>query len=151
MDTVEWLPLLMRWSHMLGAVIIVGGTLFMYVSLRSSLTTLEPEVRAEFRRSAMDRWKHLVAVGMVLLLVSGFYNYLAITRHNHDGQGLYHALFGVKFLVALATFALLFIVTSTMKWSEGLRDKSMMWHLAVATALAVLLIAGFMRMMPAAV
>lgn len=145
---IEIVPLLMRWSHIIGALIIVGGTLYLYFGLRGALNTLEGEAREAFRTAAMSRWKHFVALALVLILVSGFYNYLTITRHLHEDQPLYHALFGVKFLVGLAAFAFVFIVTSTMKWSEKLRENPLMWHLALLTGLAVVLIGGFMRAIP---
>lgn len=148
MDSVELLPLVMRWLHLIGASIMVGGTLFMYIALRGSLATLEPSVREAFRAAVMNRWKHVIAAAFVLLVVSGFYNYLMVTRLVHDEQPLYHALFGIKFLAALAAFALVFIVTSTMKWSEKLREQPAMWHLSALFVVAVLLIGGFMKLMP---
>jgi len=36
---------------------------------------------------------------VALLLISGLYNYLAVTRVQHAGQPLYHMLFGIKFLL----------------------------------------------------
>jgi uncharacterized membrane protein len=148
---VEIVPLIMRWFHMLGAMILVGGLLYLYFGLRGALPSLGDETRVVFRNRAVQPWKHFVALAFVLLLVSGFYNYLTITRHLHEEQPLYHALFGIKFLLALAAFAFVFIVTSTMSWSENLREKPVMWYLALLTSVAVVLIAGYMRMMPATV
>ena len=148
MDSSSILPLVMRWFHMIGAVTLVGSALYMYFALRAALPLLDGETREGFRTKVMNRWKHFVAAAFVLLFASGFYNYLTITRHMHEDQPLYHMLFGVKFLLALAAFALVFVVTSTMAWSVKLREKPLMWHLAVLTSIAVVLIASYMRSMP---
>jgi uncharacterized membrane protein len=149
MESVELIPLLSRWAHIVGAVLAVGGTLFMYIALRGPLATeLDSEKGPAFRDAVMNKWKHIVALAFVLVFGSGLYNYLAVTRHMHPDQPQYHMLFGIKFLLAFVAFALMFIVTSTMAWSEKLRDKPVMWHLTVLVSLAVILIAGYMKLMP---
>lgn len=147
---VEWVPLISRWIHIFGAIAFVGGTLYMYISVRGALSRIEePTQREAMRANLMNRWKHIVALTFVMLFGSGFYNYLMVTRHVHEGQGAYHGLFGAKFLMAIIAFVLVFIVTSTMTWSEKLRDKPVFWHLSVLVSLAIVLIAGYMKMMPA--
>lgn len=150
MDTVPILPLLSRWLHILGAVTFAGGTVYMYVALRGAMASgLSKDARDSFRREIMARWKHVIELSFVLIFGSGFYNYFALTRHAHPDQPLYHALFGTKFLLAIAAFGLAFVVTSTMEWSAGLREKPLMWRLAVGSVLGVILIAGYMKLMPA--
>lgn len=146
---VDWVPLISRWIHIVGAVTFVGGTIYMYLSVRGALNTVQDaDARENLRTELMSRWKHIVALTFVMLFGSGFYNYLMVTRHVHEDQGAYHGLFGAKFLIALVAFVLVFIVTSTMAWSEKMREKPLFWHLAVLTSLAVVLIAGYMKMMP---
>jgi uncharacterized membrane protein len=138
----------MRWLHIISAVFAVGGVLFYYCIYRAaSNKALPDELKETMWAALMKRWKPFLHSTIIIFLITGFYTYLMVTRTVHD-QSLYHALFGVKFLLAIVVFALFIILTSTMKWSEKLRHKHGMWLLLVVLAIAVLLIGGMMRVMP---
>jgi uncharacterized membrane protein len=151
MDATLVLPALMRWMHMLAAVSVAGSIFFFVLVLRpAAAKALTPEQHAALREPLMRRWKMIIHPSIVLFLVSGFYNYIAVTSKLHEGQGLYHALFGVKFLLALAVFALAIVLTSTRKWSARWRESRGAWLALVLVTLAVVLIGGLMKVMPAA-
>ena len=143
------LPLLMRWIHVGSAIVLVGGLIFyrlVFVPVASKV--LSDEELEKLREPLMRRWKMYIHPSILLFLISGFYNYLVVTRGLHEGQGLYHALFGMKFLLALCVFALAIIMTSTMTWSEKLRKNRALWSILVLLAVAVALIGGYMKVMP---
>lgn len=143
------LPLLMRWIHVGTAIVLVGGLIFYRLVFVPVVTkVLSDEEREKLRVPLMRRWKMYIHPPVILFLVSGFYNYIFVTSGNHEGQGLYHALFGVKFLLALGVFALGIIMTSTMGWSEKLRKNQALWSVLVLLAVAVALIGGYMKVMP---
>lgn len=145
------LPLIMRWAHVVSAIIVVGGLFFTRFAVMPALrSSLSAEDQGKFHEALMNKWKPLLALCMLLFLASGFYNYLFVTRFDHMEQPLYHALFGIKVLLALTLFVLAFVVSSTMEWSEKLRENPLMWTLVVVVMFAVVLIAGFMRTMPVA-
>jgi len=143
-------PLVMRWLHILSAIAAVGSVLFYWFAVK-------PAVNAEFvddgqRQAFLDRlakrWRLLVHPPILFFLVSGFYNYLMVTRHLHEGQPLYHMLFGVKFLLAILVFALAIIVTSSRPWSEKVRTRPMALVALVVVSLGVVMLGGYMRVMP---
>lgn len=143
------LELTMRWIHVLSAVIAVGGTLFLVLVLQPAITKGIPKSDQEaFRTLAMKRWKLMFHPLIILFLISGFYNYIVVTSGRHDGQSLYHALFGVKFLLALAFFFFVIVGTSTMGWSARLRETKAVGALMVLTAVALVLVGGFMKTLP---
>lgn len=144
--------LIMRWAHIFAAVIAVGGAIFLrFVLMPSAQASLDDAAHARLRSALIGRWQKFVHTCVLLFLVSGFYNYLAITRFEHEGQPLYHMLFGIKFLLALAVFALAVALTSLKSWSEKLRSNSRMWLVVlVALAAAVILVSGYMRALPKA-
>lgn len=148
--TIDFLlPLIMRWIHIFSAVLVVGGIVFYrWVYLPAVEKVLSPEDQEALRVPLMKRWKPIIHPPIILFLVSGFYNYFAVTRLLHEDQPLYHALFGVKFLLALPVFALVIIDTSTMAWSEKLRKSGRLWPLLTVLALVVVAIGGYMRVMP---
>lgn len=143
------LALIMRWIHIVSAVVVVGSIFFYWVALRPVLPRiLSEEQQDPFRTALMRRWKMLIHPSILFFLISGLYNYLAVTRFQHDDQPLYHILFGVKFLLAIVVFALALVATSTRAWSVNLRKSSGLWGALVLTSLAVVLLGGYMKVMP---
>lgn len=143
------LPLMMRWIHIFCAIIVIGSIIFYrFAFIVAEKRTMPEGLPEEFRTALFKRWKLLLHPPIIFFLISGFYTYLMVTRHLHEDQPLYHALFGVKFLLALAVFAMYIVLTSTMKWSEKLREKNALWMLLIIGVLAIIGIAGVMRTLP---
>ena len=144
--------LIMRWLHVLAAIVAVGGAIFMrWVLIPSAKSTLDDATHQNLRAEVIGRWKRFVHTAILLFLVSGFYNYLEVTRHAHDGQAIYHMLFGIKFLLALAVFALAIGLTSSKGWAAGMRARSPFFlSILIALSVAVVFIAGYMKLIPPA-
>lgn len=143
------LPLVMRWLHILSAVVVAGGTLFLVLVVQPGIKRHAPEeARAALEGFILTRWKMVFHPLILVFLITGFYNYLFVTRFLHEGQGVYHALFGVKFLLALVVFVLGIAATSKMAWSERLRTGRGLWALLVASLVAVVLVGGVMKTLP---
>jgi len=140
----------MRWIHVLCAVAAGGGILFYWIVLApAARKALSPEQFTALREPMMRRLKMIIHPSIVLFLASGFYNYLVVLRPLHDGQAIYHALFGVKFLLAIAVFALAIVLTSTRRWSENLRNGKVGWLLLSLGVIAVVMVGGYMKLIPA--
>ncbi|MCC6696295.1 MAG: hypothetical protein IT365_11750 [Candidatus Hydrogenedentes bacterium] len=147
---MDILALIMRWAHILSAVTAVGGVFFMrFVLMPSAQAALSQEAHESLRAAILKRWQHVVHTCILLFLVSGFYNYLLITRHLHEDQPIYHMLFGIKFILALAVFTLALMLSSTRPWSAAVRANARFW-LAVLALLSVVIIgmSGVMRALP---
>ena len=144
--------LLARWTHILFAIVAIGGASFMRFVLRgATLEALDEAGRTALHAAVVKRWKRWVMVSIALLLASGFYNYLVVTRAAHAGQSLYHALFGVKFLLALGVFTLASALTGRAKVFDRLRERGPFWMgVLVALAVLVVLIAGVLKLIPPA-
>ena len=146
------LPLVMRWIHIFCAVVVVGSILFYrFAVLPASKQAFEDGMPDAFRLALMKKWKLLLHPPIILFLASGMYTYITVTSKLHEDQDLYHGLFGLKFLLALFVFALYIVLTSTMKWSEGIRDKNILWVLLVLSVTVIVGIAGVMKTLPVAV
>ena len=149
MDSELLVPLIVRWIHIVSAVFAVGGILFYYfIYMVVAAKALTTESAAGLRFAIMKRWKPLLHPTIVIFLITGFYTYLVETRFIHEGQPLYHALIGVKFLLAIFVFALFIIMSSTLNWSAKFRDKKSMWLLLVLLSLSVILIGGVLGILP---
>lgn len=142
---VAALAVLMRWLHIGASIAAVGGSAFLWlVFLPAAKRTLTPETFAELRAAMHRRWAMVVHCSILLFLVSGFYNYLFVTRFGKEGA--YHMLFGIKFLLALVVFALAIGITSRMSWAEGMRANPRLWTgVLLVFASAVVLVGGYMK------
>lgn len=146
---VELLPLVMRWLHILSAIVSVGGVFFIFFVLRPvANAVLQPEVHAELRNALTRRWQKFVHAAILLFLISGFYNYLAVTRFQHVDQPVYHMVFGLKFLLALVVFGLAVALTSLKEWSAKMRSNPVWLGILVLLAILVVLMSGYLRRLP---
>lgn len=141
MDAMFVVKVVMRWLHVLSAVLALGSVLF----LRFVVLPAGPELVDRLK----PRIKKVVHASIGILLVTGLYNYLAVAvpRLKETGApGLlagYHAVMGVKILLSLAFFA---IATLLLVPVRSIDEKRSGW-LTVNTVLglAVLLLAAYLR------
>lgn len=142
------LDLILRWLHILGAVVLVGGTIFQWVALAPGAVGPASDVATAIRA----RWSKLVMVSSGLLLISGLVNFVFIVQRfdiPKDGfpGSTYHPVFGVKFLLAFGVFFLSSVLSGRSGLAERMRQQERMW-LTVNMVLAVLvvLLAGVLKL-----
>jgi len=143
------LAVVSRWAHILAAIVMLGGSIFLRFVLMPSVTEVYgQEGHQRLRPVLMRRWRRAVHACIALFLVSGFYNYLVVTAPRHAGQPLYHALFGVKLLLALVVFFLASVLVSGRDKPSAIRANPRQWiAIAAGLATAVVLIGGVMKLM----
>ena len=142
----ELITVFSRWIHVGTTIVLIGGSVFLRFVLTPAAASLpEPEHRA-LRERVIGTWKRFVHVGILLLLLTGFYNYLVIARPQHDGDALYHALMGTKILLALVVFFIASALVGKSKGLQKIRDNRNTWLLAAILLAAVIVaIAGFLK------
>ena len=143
------LTLLMRWTHVLSAIAMMGGTLFIWMVLRGAVAeSLDGQAREALVAAVRKRWKRAVMILTTLLLVSGFYNYLMVTRFAHPDEPRYHMMFGIKFLLSMAVFTLaMFMIGSTGLAKRLHKNESVSLAVLLALAAAVVAVGGYMKIM----
>jgi putative copper export protein len=103
MTVLDWIVVLIRWSHALGAVAWVGGGMFYLLVLRPALR--RTPVAPEAVRSIGLEFRGLVHTGIAVLLVTGVI--LSASRLTQDTIGLaYVVVLSVKVVLALYLFYL---------------------------------------------
>ena len=100
---MQWIDVLSRIVHVGTAITLVGGTAFLRLVLIPIAERLPEDTHRQLSDAVQSRWKRFVHAGILLFLLSGFYNYMRAIP-SHKGDGLYHALIGTKILLALAVF-----------------------------------------------
>jgi uncharacterized membrane protein len=141
MDPLTILDVLSRWVHVGTAVVLVGGSVFMrYVLMPAAGASLGEAEHEALRGQLIVRWKKYVMIGIALLLVTGFYNYIKVAIPQHKGDGLYHGLMGIKILLGIAVFFLGSVLVGRSPKFEGLRQNRAKW-LSVLILLSAIVIA----------
>lgn len=96
--------LVMRWVHILAAVVWVGGALF-YALVLGPVRRLSPALATDsFYQAVGQEFRSWVSLAMGLLLVSGAA--LTVMRLTGGVASSYLMVLGVKVLLALLTFLL---------------------------------------------
>lgn len=145
MDSMTVLDVVSRWGHVGMAIIMLGGSFFMRFVLLPSAEQLPDAEHAKLREQVMGRWRKILHAGIGLLILTGFLNF-ARQLTSHQGDGLYHALMGIKILLAFGVFFLASALAGKSSAFENLRRNRKRWLLVtVVLAFCVVAIGGYLK------
>jgi uncharacterized membrane protein len=146
MDPIEILNIASRWVHVATAIVVLGGTVFVRFVLFPAAESLPPAEHDRLRERVMGRWRKFVMVGIALFLLSGFYNYLAVSVPKHRGDKAYHALMGIKIVIAFGVFFLASVLVGRSSRFEPLRRQRKKWLLVlIILAFTIVLISSSLK------
>lgn len=126
----------MRWVHLASMAALVGGIVYARFVMIPAAGSLSPEARAALDEHAATRFRPAVFLALAGLVISGIFNYLSKPGHTVR----YHALFGVKMLLAMHVFAVAILVTAP----KNPRRARQLFGAAIS-GLAILLIAAYLQ------
>lgn len=137
----------LRWAHILAAVVAVGGAVFMrFVVAPSVRSSLDSEQHARLAEQIAPRWRRIFMICIGVLLLSGLANFFLVSMPKAEGVPLYHALFGTKFLLAMGVFFLGSALVGRSPAFAGLRADMPRWlAINVVLGVVVILISGVLR------
>jgi uncharacterized membrane protein len=146
--------LVSRWLHLLAAIAAVGGTIFIRLALQPTLATLPDDQRRSLHEALRARWSKVIMAAIFFLLVSGLFNFFAINSALKNGteamqamRPLYHALFGVKFTLALGIFFIASALVGRSSAFDKMRANAKFWAtMNIALAVALVCVSGYMRL-----
>lgn len=134
-----------RWLHILSAITLMGGAIFSLFVLLPSAAELPEAEHDKLRAGIVSRWKRFVHLGIVLLLISGFYNFVR-AMPGHKGQPLYHSLLGTKILLAFAVFFLASVLVGRSSLAVSARKNAKVWlGWIVLLATLIVIIGGYAK------
>jgi putative copper export protein len=115
MDVVFWVNVLSRWLHVLSAVIVVGGIVFLALALLPAVAGQDAAVRQAVMGPVVRRFKILVHAAIGLLLLTGFYNFMVVLpkARTLTYHSLYQSVLGTKILLAFILFGIAFPLLSS--------------------------------------
>ena len=104
---MDALTIFMRFLHIISAITLVGGALTWRYAAIPAMAPLADETRSKLGDAIAAAWRPFVLSAIAGILISGVFNFLRKTGLTPA----YHAVFGIKMLLALHVFAVLFIAT----------------------------------------
>lgn len=147
--------LLLRWAHVLAAVVAMGGLFFARFALVPALSDIDATTRDKIHESIRRRWLPWVIGAITVLLASGLANFLLFNSRVKlegwaGGQWMretgYHSLFGAKFLLALVAFYFASALVGRGSGTQWVRNDRAKWlSVTLGLTLAVVLLSGWMR------
>src|SRR5262245_20391678 len=130
-DPLFPLLLILRYAHILGAITLMGGTIFMRFALRPVVVGLPPDTKATIHEQVRGRWSKFVMLASALLLISGITNLALAGRYEYkpilDLEKGYHILVGIKFLLALPIFFIAALMTGRSSLAKRVQANAEFW------------------------
>lgn len=140
-----WIDYLSRVTHISTAIALIGGSVFTLCVLLPAAKLISEDAHATLSQAITARWKRFVHIGILLFLVSGFYNYFN-AMSDHKGDGLYHALVGTKMILALGVFFIASALVGRSQALTGMRARRGKWlTILVLLACVIVLISSFVK------
>ncbi len=144
MNTQEIVALASRWVHIVFAMTLVGGILFMRMALLPARRQAGA-IPDQLQQAIRARWSRLVMLSALMLIISGVYNLTVILGSSRLPPS-YHALLGIKLLFALAIFFLSSILAGRTSAAKRWQQKESLWlTVNLLLALALVALAGAMK------
>ncbi len=150
MEPTFVLDVLSRIFHVGTAIVLAGGSVYTLLVLLPALRTLDLTTKQMVVGGVTRYWKPFVMGGTLLLLVTGFYNYFR-QMPLHKGDGLYHALIGIKMILAFGIFFMAAALVGRSPKLQSMRDNRVRWlGLIVLSAALIVAISGILKVRGAA-
>ena len=141
--------LVLRWIHILSAIILVGGTFFMRFSLSPTLQAQDEGTRNSLLGLWRPPWARWVMLTSGLLLVSGLVNAVRIIKAYQFPDAPYHALVALKLVLAFVIFWIIAVLARRSATAEKFRTQLTKWlTINVVLATITVLVAGYMKVTP---
>ena len=135
---MDWLAIISRWTHIGTAITLVGGTVFLRFVLTPVAAQLPDAEQAKLSSLVIAAWKKFIHIGIVLLVVSGFYNYAVVAAPLHKGDKLYHPLIGTKILLAFGMFFIASALVGKSRAYERMRRHATFWQSVILVLAAII-------------
>jgi hypothetical protein len=127
---------LARWLHLSSMATLVGGIIYARFVMTSAEDGLTSADRTALDDRAAARYRPFVFTAIGCLVLSGLFNYLSKPGHSV----LYHALFGIKILLALHVFSVAILIVQ-----PGNKRRPRQMFGAVISGLIVVLISNYLK------
>ena len=141
------LNLAMRWLHIIPAIALIGGTIFMRFALVPAYEQLDDEQREKVQESIRRGWSRLLMPSILFLLISGFVNTANISMNYRFPDSSYMPLLGLKLFLAIAIFYIASLLAGRSEGAKKFQQDQRKWlNINILLAILLVCIAGAMRL-----
>ena len=105
---MDVLSVLMRWLHLLGAAVAVGGAIYAARVVGPAMEGLSTDAKGKLAAGLAERLRPLAFAVIAVMLVTGVYN---IMMHVAGKPVGYHIVLTIKLLLALHVLTMLFLLS----------------------------------------
>jgi uncharacterized membrane protein len=149
-DPLFPLLLALRYLHILGAITLMGGTIFMRFALAPVVGGLEANLKSDIHEQVRSRWSKFVMLAAALLLVSGLVNMILYSSRRYEMEPLwgmsYAMVTGIKFLLALPIFLFASFLAGRSRTAQKFQARAVTWmNVNLVLALLMVLIGGALK------
>jgi uncharacterized membrane protein len=127
---------LMRWLHLSSVATLIGGILYARFVIAPSESFLPSDAQLTLDERAAAHFRPIVFTAIACLVISGTFNLLSHPGHST----LYHALFGLKILLALHVFAVAILIAQ-----PGNKKRNRQMFGAAVSGMTVILISNYLK------
>ena len=147
MTTTDIVVLVLRWLHIVAAIVAIGGAFFTRFALMpAAKDSLTDDAHAKLREALRVRWFKIVNACIAALLVTGGINFVLLALPPKIEPMPYHAIFGFKFMAALGVFFIASVLVGTGQGLASMRANRAKW-LSVLLMLAgvIIILSGILN------
>jgi putative copper export protein len=130
-----------KFLHVVSAAIALGGIAVILWALMPSLGGMDAGGAAAVSDRVARRFGAMVWIVIVLLLATGIYMLVRVTTGGVPSRS-YHAIVGIKILLALAVFVIALGTTLPMKALESMRQNRRRWMIINIHLIAIVFFLG---------
>jgi hypothetical protein len=151
MDATDVISMIVRWFHIGAAITAIGGAAFVRIALRPAAhATLTGDEHDNLHEAVRTRWLRVVHMCIAILLITGAVNFYLLALRTQVDPMPYHAVFGIKFLCAIAIFFIASALYGRAPGFAGMRAKSAKWlSILLLLAVVVIMLSGALNMIRA--
>lgn len=147
MQDIDVVTLVLRWIHLLAAMATMGGAMFMRFGLLPAATeSLDDPAQQKLREAVRGRWARFVHGAIALLLVTGLVNLVRLSLSSNLPAMPYHAILGIKILLALIVFFVATVVVGKSPAFQRARENMRGWLSGlIALVVIIVLLSGMLN------
>ncbi len=146
MEVGEILGLVFRWLHILAATVLVGGTIFL------RMTIVPARRMGEMQEETFDfvrkRWARLVMLAILFSLVGGLYN-AAMKAIEYQLDHVYLGMLALKIVLGLFVYFMISVLAGRSEMANSFREAEAKWYnITMVSVILLVLVAGYMKLSP---
>ena len=108
MTIEEVLNIVMRVLHIVSAIALLGGAIFFLTTMLPAVRVLDEGLRGSVLQLTRKRFYRITHPALLLLLITGFYNYIRNMDIYRAAPKAVHGILGTKILLALIITVIIF-------------------------------------------